>query len=269
MKINNKILNILVILGLFLTNYHILAMEFKTEQEKSIWIKNFFKDKEFEPMSYFIRKTTLEEQKFRRKLIYDFINQNGFEHIEPIARGTSLSDPEIAKYNKACPDKKPIDMYKWWSDADYRKGFKVTEEELEDEDNRFIDIFRCHGNMKIYRFNLYNTSDAKQEYILYCDNHRAIQHDGELFDINREIDDFVTKGAYIHLDPEKCLYSHNLLDTHPFWGDAVTGIVKYQENYYFYTIEHRANGALNILLMCKDGVSNHKFYETYIKEIIK
>ncbi|OZG32121.1 hypothetical protein [Rickettsia endosymbiont of Culicoides newsteadi] len=104
MKINNKIINILVIILLLLTKHYVWAIEFKTEQEKGVWIKNFFKDKEMAPIEYPM-KATEEEKKFERQLIKDFIIQNGIEHIEPIARGKSLSDTEIAKYNKACPDK--------------------------------------------------------------------------------------------------------------------------------------------------------------------
>lgn len=267
---SKKLLKILFISIFFLINQHVLAIEFKTEQEKGVWIKNFFKDKEFEPIGYPINATE-EEKEFERQLISDFIEQNGFEHIEPITRGNSLSDPEIAKYNKACPDKKPIDMSKWWPTLQNSGDSPENIERILEEDKYInsIDIYRCHGKIKIYKFNLYNTINSKEEYVLYCDDYRATRMWGKICDINEAIDDFSIEGSYLSFSPEKCLYSTSLTYTHPFWGDAVTGVVKYQLNYYIYTVEGRTNGSTSIRLYRKDGVSNYKSYGIHTKEIIK
>ncbi|OZG32120.1 hypothetical protein RiCNE_04690 [Rickettsia endosymbiont of Culicoides newsteadi] len=162
----------------------------------------------------------------------------------------------------------------WPSAAiDDEAGCVVTEEELEDEDNEYIDIHRCNGNMKIYRFNLYNISDAKQEYVLYCDDQRGIRMSGKIHDINEKIDDFSITGAYLHFDPEKCLYSKLLTHTNPFWGDAVTGIFKYQGKNYFYeitTTTFKPEGEVSeIFLKCKEGVLNAKFFSAKTKERLK
>ncbi|WP_375331976.1 hypothetical protein [Candidatus Tisiphia endosymbiont of Temnostethus pusillus] len=276
MKINNKILNILVTLVLFLTNHHIWAIEFKTEQEKSIWIKNFFKDKEMAPMEYPI-KATEEEKQFKSQLINDFINQNDIEHIEPIARGKSVSDSEIAKYNTACPDKKPIDMYKWWPTlgSDYYTSEEI-ERLLEDPNNEYvnnIDIYRCYGKIEIYRLNVLNTSDDNQEYVLYCDDRRAIRSWGRILDINRQIEDSSIVGYYLKFDPNKCLYSQEIFTTYPLWGEAVSGIFNYQGKNYFYRMEttnFKSEGEVtDISIQCGEGKSRHKFFGAKTKGRLK
>ncbi|MCC8462270.1 MAG: hypothetical protein LN546_03725 [Rickettsia endosymbiont of Ecitomorpha arachnoides] len=89
-------------------------------------------------------------------------------------------------------------------------------------------------------------------------------------DINRKIEDFSIVGKYLHFDPNTCLYSQYLGKTYPFWGEAVTGIVKYQKKYYFYTIEEDSNDGTSITLWCEDGdLSNTKFYGTRTKGRLK
>ncbi len=275
MKISNKMLQILMFSIAFLINSNVFAIDFKTEKEKGVWIKNFFKDKEMAPIEYPM-KATEEEKKFERQIIKDFISQNSIEHIEPIARGKTLTDPEIAQYNKACPDKKPIDMYKWWPTVILEGSPEEIEKTLEDERDEFasaIDIDRCNGKMKIYRFNLFNTSNNKQEYILYCDDYREVRMNGKLHDINRQIEDFSIVGSYLHFDPNKCLYSQKIFSTHPFWGDAVSGIFKYQGKNYFYeirTTNFKSKGEVSkIFLKRKEGVSNAKFFSARTKGRLK
>ncbi|AIL65029.1 hypothetical protein NOVO_03200 [Rickettsiales bacterium Ac37b] len=100
-----------IILAFLSTHNQVFAIEFKTEKEKGVWIKNFFKDQEFAPIEYTIHATKAEKA-FARQILKDFINQNNIEHLEPIAMGSSIEDPLIAKFNTACPDKKPIDLHR-------------------------------------------------------------------------------------------------------------------------------------------------------------
>ncbi|HJD63813.1 MAG TPA: hypothetical protein LFW13_02230 [Rickettsia endosymbiont of Sericostoma sp.] len=275
MKISNKMLQILMFSIALLINSNVFAIDFKTEKEKGVWIKSFFKDKEMAPIEYPM-KATEEEKKFRRQIIKDFISQNGIEHIEPIARGKTLTDPEIAQYNKACPGKKPIDMHKWWPTVVLEGTAEEIEETLEDAGDEFasaIDINRCNGKMKIYRFNLFNTSDNKQEYILYCDDYREVRMNGKLYDINRQMEDFSIVGSYLHFDPNKCLYSQKIFSTRPLKKEAVSGVFKYQDKNYFYEVEttsFRSEGEVtNIFLKRKEGVLNAKFFSAKTKGRLK
>lgn len=214
----------------------VYALEFKTEREKGLWIKDFFKDKTVE-MNY-PDNATKKLKSFKRKLIHDFMTQNGIENIEPIASGSSILDPEIAKYNTACPDKKPIDLYKEAISAFDDRYYSLEEQDefLEKIDGPSIQIKRCHGDIKIYKLGI-DYEGEKEQYILYCSDHRYVRLSGTWRDINREIESGSIVGSYLQFKPNKCIYSQELFNHQSALPNAVSGIMRYKGRYYFYRFD--------------------------------
>jgi hypothetical protein len=239
-----KVINCLIILSApLLVNNSALAVEFKREADKAVWIKDFFKDKEAEPSNYG-EKWTKEEIKLREQLIRDFETQNGIEHLEPIAVG-KINDPEISKFNTACPDKKPINFYKcccYFDRADHDASYCEPEERLDDPGLADLtEEYKCSkdSNLKVYKFNVYNTPDNNQDYVLYCDDFVLLRSHGTIFDESRKRGQSELKGAYLKFDPTKCAYSdqvgHSMLYTKE--KNFLTGIFKHKGKYYFYSIK--------------------------------
>jgi hypothetical protein len=274
----------------------VLAMEFQKEADKAKWIKEFFKDKEFEPKApqteedlEFVKKQdwelerkygiksnpiqlpSKEELEFEAQLLKDFITQNGIEHIEPIAVGKSINDPEIAKFNTACPDKKPIDLYKSWTTFGSVIQYPATEEELEDpkgEDDFNVTQKRCTGDMKIYKFNLHNTPDDRQDYVLYCDNLRTERFAGKTYDVNRKLDPFDVLGAYLQFDPKKCLYPYQIyLTPRPLIPNDVSGIFKYKGEYYLFSIGEVSGEEVGIKIRRENTTPVSTIYLYYTKPL--
>jgi hypothetical protein len=226
---------------LLLVNNSVIALEFKHEADKAEWIKNFFKDKEAVPSNY-ADEITKEEIKSREQLIGDFVTQNGIEHVEPIAVG-KINDPEIAKFNTACPDKKPINFYKCGYSVGRIETYQIPKEELDDQELAFlIDEHKCSedSSLKIYKFNVFNTPDNKQDYVLYCDYFVLLRSHGTIFDEStRTRGIYDIKAAYLKFNPRKCEYTdwvgfHTL---YPKKKNFVTGIFKYKAKYYFYNTQ--------------------------------
>ena len=204
---------------------------FRQEADKAKWIKEFFKDKVFDPIGY-ARDAADEEKKFDDQLLADFISQNDIEHVEPIACGSSVTDPEIAQYNTSCPDKKPIDLYR------YERGSpEIVEKELENPNYLVIDEYKCTGNLLIYKFNLYNKADNLQEYVLYCDNFKQIRIENE---IRAEYSKAKSSragdvGAYLLIKPNQCLFSQMFFSRiNPLYKNYLSGIFKYKGVFYVY-----------------------------------
>ena len=214
------------------------ALEFKKEIDKAKWIKEFFKDKEFEPGNF--RNSTEEEIAFEKQFLKDFINQNGIENIEPIAVGKDINDPEIAKFNKACPEKKPINIHRWARPigngyiSDY-----LSDEELEEE-NPSVDTMICTKNMKIYKGNLKNYPDGKDMYVLYCEDF----HEKDARIPKKTC--YSDPAVYMSFDPDKCIYSSRIEMVYPTCDNGVSGIFKYKNIYYFYEIETLRSTAIYI-----------------------
>lgn len=217
------------------------VLEFKTEHDKGVWIKNYFKGKKIKispPIN-----ATQEQNVFEHKFIQDFINQRNVQNIEPIAVGKSILDSEIAKYNTACPDRKPIDKYKVWGSL-YDRGFggearaQISEAELEkmyeedqEDKNEFIDTYRCRGNIKIYKLDV-SQDDKKEQYILYCDDFTILSSGGK-DDIDSNKNDTL-RSQYLLFDPKKCMYPSDIFHSYQYNRNVIHGIMKYKNNYYFY-----------------------------------
>lgn len=250
-----KIINCAIILSaLLLVNNSTVAVEFKREADKAVWIKNFFKGKKAEPSNY-DEEVTKEEIKFEEQLLKDFMTQNGIEHLEPIAVGQSINDPKIAKFNTFCPNKKPIDIAREWQSTGTMKAYEVPECMLEDPEQfeaGNIWQYKCVGNFKIFKFNVFNTKNNRQDYILYCDNFIRIK------DTDKSItqEQFYIKGSYLQIFPHQCLYSRRMyLETYAHRKDWLSGIFKYQGNYYFYNIETMGGGVTYIgINIWKEGI---------------
>ena len=247
-----KIIDYVTLLSvLLLINNSAVALEFKREADKAIWIKNFFKDKEASPGSRPDKPTKEEiaERKFNEQLCKDFVTQNGIEHVEPIAVG-KINDPEITKFNTACPDKKPINFHKrcCYYDRTDQSSYCEPEEELDNPGlANFTDEFKCSkdSNLKIYKFNVYNTLDNKEDYVLYCDDFVLLRSStGNVFDESREREPSSIEAAYLQFNPKKCVYT-NWVGSHMLYTQEknfVTGIFKYKGKYYFYDIKTRNFG---------------------------
>jgi hypothetical protein len=274
----------------------VLAIEFQREADKAQWIKEFFKDKEFEPKvlsteadlelvkkqnlelerKYGIKAKPLkpltkEELEFENQLLKDFITQNGIEHVEPIARGKSVNDPEIAKFNTACPDKKPIDLYKSWTTFGSVIQYQATEEELENlkgEHDFNVTQERCTDNLKIYKFNLQNIPDNHQDYVLYCDNLRTERFGGKVYDVNRKLEPDMVEGAYLQFDPKKCLYPDKIyLSPKPLMPDDISGVFRYKGEYYLFSIEGASDESVGIDIIKGNTTQAFKHYLYYTKPL--
>lgn len=184
--IKNKIVNLMIMIFTLISVNIAGSIEFEKEADKSVWLKNFLKDKKFY-LSFNVNYTK-EEAAFAKELFDDFLTQTGITHIEPIAVGKSLDDPQIAPFNRACPDKKPITITREWPNQNNApEDIPATEEELENEKYAVtVTQRRCTGNLKIYKFNVFNRSDNKQEHLLYCDNYRLERFQGEMLDLNEK-----------------------------------------------------------------------------------
>lgn len=251
----------------------------KPETKQAAWIKQFFKDKEPVSLSY----TITQEGIIKEQLLRDFTTQTGIEHIEPIAVGKSIDDPQIAKFNTACPNKKPINIYREVIISGIVKQPQPSEEELEDPKNEYIDItyqYKCTGNLKIYQFNVYNTPDNKQDYVLYCDDLIYTNIGGNILndeDEKRKKEPYKVEGAYLTFDPNECLYPKRLDRFHSQLKDFMTGIFKYKGKYYFYTIETSESFKFEgkeetNLSIWREGTNDygHSFGKSYImKGILK
>lgn len=227
---------------LLLVNNSVIALEFKREADKAEWIKNFFKDKETRSSDYNNDKWTKEVL----GLFEDFVTQNGIEHVEPIAVGR-INDPEIAKFNTACPDKKPINFHKYccYFDRMDESSYCEPEEKLDNPElANFTDQYRCSkdSNLKIYKFNVYNTPDNKETYVLYCDDFVLLRSSsGYVFDESMERSTWSIKAAYLQFNPKQCVYT-NWVGSHSLYTQEknfLTGIFKYKGKYYFYDINTR------------------------------
>ena len=124
----------------------------------------------------------------QKRIMSDFINQKNIEYIEPIAEGVDINDPNISKYNIACPNDKPINV------SSIMVRYRVTREYEEE-----INI--CLKNMKIYNINRDSGIVDNKKYILYCEN-------------NRHFKDYITgtefdnkNAVFLNFSTEKCEYS--------------------------------------------------------------
>lgn len=212
---------------------NIYALDFKTEREKGLWIKDFFQDKTVE-VGY-AENATKKQKALDDLVIHDFINQTGIENIEPIARGSSILDPEIAKYNTACPDKKPIDLYKEAIFA-FKDSYYSIEEKDEMLETLDTNIMRCRGDIKIYKLAV-DYEGEKEQYILYCSDHRYVRLHDKWMDINRDIESGSIVGSYLRFKPDKCIYIEELFTHQPVLPNAVSGIIRYKGRYYFYRFD--------------------------------
>ena len=84
-----KKINVLVVIILLLINPNIKLLNLKKEADKSQWIKTFFKNKRFDLSSIEY------EEDDEKEMLKDFVTQKGIEHLEPIAVGKNIDDPEI------------------------------------------------------------------------------------------------------------------------------------------------------------------------------
>jgi hypothetical protein len=127
-----------------------------------------------------------------------------------------------------------------WNSMGSPYVYEASKEELEDDHNKeFVNQMRCLGNFKIYKFNLYNTKDNKQNHILYCDDYRFERLNGKIEDLTLKLKEIERNGAYLLFAPEKCLYSNKLIIPYESQlnGIYITGIFKYKKLNYIYSIQ--------------------------------
>jgi hypothetical protein len=262
-----KKINVLVVIILLLINPNIEALEFEKEADKSQWIKTFFKNKRFD-----LSSIEYEEEEDEKEMLKDFVTQKGIEHLEPIAVGKNIDDPEIKKFNIACPRKKPINVYKRWRGNGSVEIYPASEDELENPENQeYIDQYSCSTKMKIFKFNVFNVENPKEDdekYILYCEDFRD-----DRFRKNKEVFELDLRGAYLLFDPNKCLYSQDIDSAgHPLMENYVSGIFKYKEHYYFYSIESFNNEMFKkkgMYIRIRREGNDYTYYYHIINEVTK
>ena len=213
-----KIFTILIII---LFSFNCFAVE--KEVDKSDIIKKLFKGKKFQKFD--IPDLTAKEKAFEAQLLKDFINQKGIEMIEPIAVGDNINSPEIDVFNKACPEKKPINLSK---QAKAVAGHieDLSEEELEDprpEAQETLYINTCLSDMKIFKTNFFNNPSGREEYILYCEDYNAEEFRKEPY-----LDSFYFSAAYLYFDPSESRYSRELDVVRPKCPNNISGIFRYR-----------------------------------------
>ncbi|RZI47406.1 hypothetical protein EDM53_02075 [Rickettsiales endosymbiont of Peranema trichophorum] len=255
-----------------------LTLELKREEDKAELIKNMFKDRQIEPGH--ADGMSKKAIKRRERILHDFVTQNGIEHIEPIAVGTSIDDPEIAKFNVACPDRKPINMYKTTDMVCGKYTLcEFSEEELENPEWAYmVDEYRCQGNLKVFKFNMYNVPGRKDDYVLYCDDLIRIRNRGEVVDESDKRNTYYgIEGTYLVFSPSKCLYSKDIGGAmYSQLKDYMSGVFRYKGKYHFYSIymdeasDWRGEG-LALTVWSKIGMNNGFRYggHYYKKEVYK
>ena len=219
-----KIFTILIII---LFSFNGLAVE--READKADLIKKMFKGKNFEDI-FFKPGSTAKEKAFKRQLLKDFINQNGIEMIEAIAVGDNINS---AAFNKACPNRKPINETRQAYPARYTIE-KRTEEELDKPANELftLNIQNCLSNMKIYKANIYNEKEESNSHVLYCE-----EYDSDEIRNIRDDDDFTFRAVYLSFNPNICKFPVELHDVYPKYLGSISGLFKYKNTIYLYYIK--------------------------------
>ena len=205
----------LLILFLLIFSVNLEAQEFINEATKLKWVKETFKDQRMFDLWH---RDGYEE--LGKQVMHDFINQNNIEVIEPIAKGANIDNPNIAKFNQACPKEKSINLYKSVS-TNY--PIKVFYED-------------CLLNMKVFRINPYNNTKNDAMHILFCSDFEGVrEHKEKPSRISDWCESF--RGMYFSFNPNKCEYNKPLIG--PVFDDCknyVSGIFRYKNKIYFYEI---------------------------------
>ncbi len=216
MKIVKKLF---VMLFIFISIDGICALKFEKEADKGEWVKKAFLGKKIHNLG--------PQSKRGWAVMRDFVNQNNIEYIEPIAEGVDINDPNIAKYNTACPNDKPINV------SSVMLRYRVTREPEEK-----INI--CLKNMKVYNINRDNGVIDNKRYMLYCENNITLE--GHIED-----PEFDNKNAvFLNFSTEKCAYSeeNHYMDDVEMASESVFGFFRYHGEIYFYTIMRRPEGTV-------------------------
>lgn len=208
-----------VILFVFISIDGLCALKLEREADKGEWIKKTFSGKKIYNLG--------PQSKRGWTVMRDFVNQNNIEYIEPIAEGVDINDPNISKYNIACPNDKPINV------SSIMVRYRVTREYEEE-----INI--CLKNMKIYNINRDSGIVDNKKYILYCEN-------------NRHFKDYITgtefdnkNAVFLNFSTEKCEYSqeNHYVNEVALQKESVFGFFRYHGKIYFYTVMTLPDGTV-------------------------
>jgi hypothetical protein len=250
------------------------ALEFKTQAEKIAWIKNAIKDKTFKPdykeaddKYYKGGYYTAEEKQFMREFLKDFLAQTNIEYVEPIATGDSIDDPAIAKFNTSCPNKKPMNVGLEFS---YSHPYEMTDEMLEAAREKAPSrgSYKCKSHFRIFKFNIFNTNDNKEEYILYCDNVTASRIEyGHL--MPSDVSEWFS--MYLHIFPNQCLNSREIWSTPgSMEKNVVLAVLRHRGLYYLCGVSVYPKVTEIHLVVWKKGTFEWaRFYSFNNKEKVK
>jgi hypothetical protein len=207
------------------------ANEFEKEVHKADWIKEFLY--KFRSYRIYVRTdATLKQKKLAKDILNKFLKQKDIEHIEPIAIGKDIDSPEIAKFNTACPERKPINMTRavWCGPKVCDDTTDFTEEDWE----KYSDSVKCTENMKI--FNL--TANNQDNYVLYCENVMKEDILEKKFRPTGSGDS--AEAEYISFQTNNCRFSKVKLDSIEYKREnSLSGIFKYKKEYFIYYIAYR------------------------------
>lgn len=202
---------IIISLALVFFTPLVLAEGWGKKVNKAEWIKNFCKERKIKFEIVKGRENVSEvEKKELFKLAQDFIEQKNIIHIEPIASGKDINDPAIAKFNRACPDKKPINM-NYVIESYKNDPFDHSSEDITDEEYEIYGYAaRCSKNMDIYKLDIDN--DGKDEYILRCEDYmydksrKYVNEGGKI----KEKGCYDNRAKYLLFTPGICQYSESI-----------------------------------------------------------
>lgn len=215
--------NFLISFFLLFSSLNLSAQEFAKEVDKLDWVKKTFNDQRMFDIFYREGYEDLGKQ-----VMHDFIHNKDIETIEPIAKGNNINDPNIAKYNLACPNEKPINLEQSIGDAD---------------DPNKVYFFDCLRDMRIFKVNPYNETKNEDIYILNCRDYsskdkrewwiREKRLYAGVYDSMHPEDNTV----YLVFNPNKCNYSKSVFYFGPPNHDGdISGIFRHQNRIYFYKV---------------------------------
>ena len=228
---------IIISLALVFFTPLVLAEGWGKKVNKAEWIKNFCKERKIKFEIVKGRENVSEvEKKELFKLAQDFVEQKNIIHIEPTASGKDINDPAIAKFNRACPDKKPINM-NYVIESYKNDPFDHSSEDITDEEAELYGYAaRCSKNMDIYKLDIDN--DGKDEYILRCEDYMYDKSSRRLAPqaYRKYKTCYDNEAVYMIFNPDQCIYSRGFMSLYTECEDPLDGIFTYNnKNYYFTT----------------------------------
>lgn len=102
-----------------------------------------------------------------------------------------------------------------------------------------FDTFGCFEDLQIYKFDVFNLKNGREDYILYGSKYISDSYK-EAKELYKEQGG--ASGCYLHIFPGQCIYSRDMpfnASTEPSLPEkhsCLTGIFKYSGDYYFYVV---------------------------------